>query len=71
MITNTEEEYIKKAILIARDSKYLRKLKKKVLDSKNKKPLFNNNLFTKNLEKAFKEIYKRKIENLEPDHIYL
>jgi len=71
LITHTEEEYIKKAILIARDAEYFRKLKKKVLDSKNKKPLFNNNLFTKNLEKAFKEIYKRKIENLEPDHIYI
>ncbi len=71
LITYSEEEYIKKAVLISRDVEYLRKLKKKVLESKNKKPLFNNNLFTKNLEKAYNKIYKRKIDNLEPDHIYI
>ena len=50
---------------------FIRKLKKKVLEGKNIKPLFNNNLYTKNLEKAYEKIYKRKIDNLEPDHIYI
>ena len=71
LITHSEDEYIKKAILISRDVGYQRKLKKKVLEAKNIKPLFNNNLYTKNLEKAYEKIYKRKIDNLEPDHIYI
>ncbi len=71
LITHSEDEYIKKAILISRDIKYQRKLKKKVLEAKNIKPLFNNNLYVKNLEKAYEKMYKRKIDNLEPDHIYI
>ena len=34
-------------------------------------PLFDNKLFTKNLEKAYKQMYRRKIDNLEPDHILI
>ena len=71
LITYSDDEYIKKAILISKDFKYLRILKKKILEGKDKKHLFNNKLFTENLEKAFKEIYKRKINNLEPNHIYI
>jgi len=71
LITYSDDEYIKKAILISKDVKYSNILKKKILEGKNKKYLFDNKLFTQNLEKAFKEIYKRKINNLEPDHIYI
>ena len=42
---------LKKAILISKDVKYSNLLKKKILDNKNKKYLFDNNLFTKNLKK--------------------
>ena len=71
LVTYSDDEYVKKAILISKDVKYSNKLKKKILEAKNKKNLFDNKLFTGNLEKAFKEIYKRKINNLEPDHIYI
>ena len=71
LITRSEEEYINKALLISKDSLYLKNLKKKVIANKIKMPLFDNKLFTKNLENAYKKMFKRKIDNLEPDHIYL
>ncbi len=71
LITSTEEDYINKALLISKDTKYLKNLKKKVMTNKIKMSLFDNKLFTKNLEKAYQKMFKRKVDNLEPDHIYL
>ena len=71
LITHSEDEYINKALLISKDTKYLKNLKKKAVSNKIRMPLFDNKLFTKNLEKAYKQMYRRKIDNLEPDHILI
>ncbi len=71
LITLSDKEYIDKAVKIANDEKYLKKLKDKLNKFRNTNPLFNSEFYTKKLEEAFEIIYKRKIENQKPDDIYL
>ena len=64
LITHTEDEYEKLIYQYATNPKKLKKIKKKLEKNKVTKPLFNTKLFTKNIETAYKIIYKNYYSNL-------
>ena len=51
--------------------KYLKHLKEKLKISKDKNPLFDSELFTKNLERAYEIISNRYLNKENPEDIYL
>ena len=57
LITNSVEEYEEKAFYLASDSEKLIDLKSKLANLRNSSTLYNSELFTKNLEDKFREIY--------------
>ena len=71
LITNSDEEYIEKAVKIANDAKYLKHLKDKLNTSRDTNPLFNSELYTRKLEEAYEIVLKKNIENQDPDDVYL
>ncbi len=71
LITNSDEEYIEKALKIANDEKYLKHLKDKLNTSRDTNPLFNSELYTRKLEEAYEIVLKKHIENQDPDDVYL
>ena len=56
LITYSEKEYEEKALNIAIKPDLLITLKSKLINSKNKSPLYNSELFTRDLEKIFKKL---------------
>lgn len=58
LITYNEKEYEDTALNIARDPKKLLKLKSKLHQSRGTSSLYNSELFTKTLERKFKELIK-------------
>ena len=58
LITHSQREYEEKALEIASNPETLKRLKDKVAKLRNKSPLYNSKLFTKDLEKKFKELVK-------------
>ncbi len=71
LVKNSLEEYEDMAIKIANNPKYLNELKNKIIQFKNKNPLFNSDLFTRNLEKSFDLAMIRFNNNLKPDHLII
>jgi predicted O-linked N-acetylglucosamine transferase (SPINDLY family) len=69
LITNSEEEYEALAIALATDPPRLKAIKQKLKKNCLSSPLFNSQLFTKNIEKAYIKMYERNQQNLPPDHI--
>jgi len=66
LIVKTNEEFEKKAIDISNNLDELKKKKKKVINNKLNSNLFKTDVFTHNLEKSYKAIYKNYIEGNEP-----
>ena len=64
LITKTEKEYEELTFKIANDKSLLNEIKKKLNKNRLTKPLFNTNLFTKNIESAFVIIHKRHHSNI-------
>ena len=56
LITNSNEDYENKAIYLANNKSALLKLKQKIESFKDKNPLFNSELFAKNIEKVYEQI---------------
>ena len=71
LIKNSFKEYEETALKIANNPKYLNELKNKIIQFKSKNPLFNSELFTRNLEKSFDLAMKRYKNNLKPDHLII
>lgn len=71
LITHTQEEYEAKAIELARNPALLGQIKQKLARNRLTTPLFDTPLFTRHIEAAYKEMYKRYHDDLPPDHIYL
>ena len=69
LITHSENEYKNKAIELATNSILLKKIKKKLERNKLYKPLFDAKLFTKNVESAYKKIYKKYDSNIPTENI--
>jgi protein O-GlcNAc transferase len=66
LITNTSKEYENLAVALAKDPDKLKTLKEKLKVNHDKYPLFNTALFTKNLEKAYKGIWKDYLSGKKP-----
>ena len=62
LITNSVDEYKSLAISLAKNPQKLERIKNKLKINKDISPLFDNKKYTKNLEKAYKLIYKRNNE---------
>jgi len=71
LITYTQDEYEKLAIDLATNHDKFNKLKEKLLVNKLSTQLFNTQLFTNNIEKAFNIIFKRYVSNLPIENIYI
>ena len=61
LITNTEEQYEEKALYIARNPDELIRLKSKLAKLRKISPLYNSELFTRDLEDKFCELVKNNI----------
>ena len=71
LITKNEKDYVEKAIYIANNKEYLNNLKKKLIDSRDTNPLFNNEIFTRNIEKAYSLVLEKYYKDEKPEDIYL
>ena len=71
LITTTKEEFELLAIDLANNHDRLLQIKNRLLNNLSVTPLFNSKLFTQHLETTYKTIYKRYLDDLPPDHIYI
>ena len=71
LITNSSQEYESLAIDLAQNKDKLNVIKDKLVSNLTSTPLNDTSLFTKNLEKAYLEIYKRHQLKIEPEHIFI
>jgi predicted O-linked N-acetylglucosamine transferase (SPINDLY family) len=70
-ITNTFYEYQTKAIHFAMNSKIIDDAKISLKKNKNMYPLFNSLSFTRDLEKAYFQMYSRYLSSEKPANIYI
>lgn len=71
MITYNLEDYERLAIKLAINSAKLLEIKTKLENNRFTTPLFDTRLFTKHIETAYTQMYKRYQADLPPDHIYI
>ncbi len=71
LIAKSEEEYIEKAVEIAKNKNQLASLKEKLVNFKDSNPLFDNILFTNNIERAYSIALEKYFKRENPEDIYL
>lgn len=71
LVVNSQQEYESLAIELATHPEKLQAIKKCLKQNLLTAPLFDTPLFTKNLESAYIEIYKRHQQGIPPEHIYI
>ena len=71
LITNSQEEYESLAIQLATNQKKLATVKERLKNNRLTSPLFNSELFTKNLAVAYLKIYERHQHDLDLDHVFI
>jgi len=71
LITSTEEAYQDLAIELASDPQKLAAIKQKLASNRLTKPLFDTLFFTRSIEAAYEEMYRRHQSGLAPDHIFI
>ena len=69
LITNSKKEYEKKAINFANNPHHIKEIKNKLKENRLKAPLFNTELYVKNIENIFHKIHLRQLNKLQPEHI--
>ena len=69
LATNSEKEYEDLAIELSTNSTKLEEIKNKLKINRNTKPLFNTQIFARNIEKAYTLIHERYLKNLPLDSI--
>jgi predicted O-linked N-acetylglucosamine transferase (SPINDLY family) len=69
LVASSQKEYENLAISIASDPERVAVLKNKLAENRLTKPLFDTELFTRNLELAYTKAYERSQLGLLPDHI--
>ena len=70
-IANTKDEYTKLAVTLANDPKSLVSLKKKIQNALSKNSTYNAAVYTRDLEKAYRMIWERYKNGLEPAEIHI
>ena len=71
LITFTQEEYEALAVELATNPEKLMKIRQKLEKNRLTTPLFDTELFTRHIEKAYTAIYERYHADLPPDHIVI
>ena len=71
LITSSEEEYEALAIELALNHEKLDEIKQKLDNNRLTAPLFDIDLYTRNIETAYREMYNRYHLDLPPDNIYV
>ena len=71
LVAKNEKEYLDKAVHIAKNREYLNQLKNKLLTSKDNNPLFDNKSFTHNIEKAYRIVFEKHINEKDLEDVYL
>ena len=71
LITTTEKEYENLILDLALNNEKLKKIKKKLLINRYKKPLFDSEAYTKHFEKALKRIHKNYLNNVSTKDIWV
>jgi predicted O-linked N-acetylglucosamine transferase (SPINDLY family) len=71
LITSNIEDYENFAIYLANNSEKLKEIREKLLSSIKSSNTFNTKIYTKNLEKAYQQIYENYHQNLVPENIYI
>ena len=71
LICKDFDEYKNKAINLGKNPEKLLNLKKKIKSNIIEKPLFNSKSYTKNLEKAFTQIYEVKKKKLQAEDLII
>ena len=68
LVTTSQEAYESLAIALSKDSERILKIKQKLARNRLTTPLFDTDLFTRHLEKAFTKIYAHYESNQSPAH---
>ena len=71
LITTTQEQYESLAIELATKPEKLKIIKDKLVNNLPTAPLYDTPLFTRHLESAFRTMYDRYQQGLDPDNIYV
>ena len=71
LITNTQEEYEALAIALASNPEKLAALKQKLASNRLTTPLFDTPQFTKDLERAYVQMYERYQADQPPEHLFV
>jgi predicted O-linked N-acetylglucosamine transferase (SPINDLY family) len=69
LIAATRDEYEKLALALARDPERLAALKAKLMRNRLTTPLFNTEMTTRHIERAYQEMYQRHQSGLPPEDI--
>jgi len=71
LITTTAEEYESAAVELSINPERLARIRDKLRLHRQTMPLFDTELFTKNIENAYTQMYERYQADLNPDHLYV
>ncbi len=69
LITKTENEYEALILKLAKNPKFLMRIRRKLKINRLSKPLFNTELFTQNLENVYQRIYQQYFDKKNPKAI--
>lgn len=69
LITDSQDEYEALAIDLAQNQDKLNVIREKLSSNRLKTPLFDTELFVKNIERAYTMMYERYTSGLAPDHL--
>ena len=71
LITTTTSEYEDAALMLATHPHELEAIKEKLMHNLKTTTLFDANIFTRHIEAAYTQMFKRMNEGLEPEHLYV
>jgi predicted O-linked N-acetylglucosamine transferase (SPINDLY family) len=70
LIAQTPSQYEDLAVEMANDTGRFRDVRQRLADNRTRAPLFDTQLFTTHLERAYQEIHARKQAGMPADHWY-
>ena len=71
LIVTNIEDYKNLAIKIYNEKNYLDEIKKKIAINKKESNLFKIEIYTKNIERAYKKVYQNYLEGIKPQNLQL
>lgn len=69
LVANSRQEYENIAVRLGNDKDYLKQIREKVFKSRLSSPLFNLEIYTRNLERLFNEMWRKYERGDQVDHI--